>query len=201
MKKLIILYLLLLGYGGLGAQSKNKISFYNSGEINFGNYVGGNLNANILFNKSLALQIGFSGNRRKSPAQPYNYKIDESWDVLNLSRFKNKHDYFGGFHVLMGKIFWLNETNSSRLNLLGGLGFTKIIEYSNWVLQPDGSGSGGSNYTYDIIKYNKVSVVFNPRIEFTGKKFFGTSISLLLQANPKRALMGIQFGVMIGDLK
>jgi hypothetical protein len=201
MKKLTIVYLLLLVYSGLGAQA-NKSSFYLSSDFNFGNYVGGNFNANLLFNEGLSLQIGYSGNTRKCPTQPSNYRVAKLVEILTLGHSRNTYNYFSGGQVLIGKIFWLNETNTTRLNLLGGLGFTQISEPTNWVWKGDiGISDVGSNYSYDINQYNQVSVVLNPKFEFTGKKFFGTSISLMLQANPKRTLFGIGFGTMIGDLR
>ena len=132
MKKLIIACLLLMVYGDLDAQ-ENKSSFYLSNGYDFGNYVGANFNANLLFNERLSLQIGYSGNIRKSPTQPPDYKISKLGEFLTLGLARNVYNSFSGVQVLLGKTFWLNEANTTRLNLLGGLGFTQISEPTNWV--------------------------------------------------------------------
>ena len=57
------------------------------------------------------------------------------------------------------------------------------------------------NYTWNYKKYNTLSLIINPKIEFPFTRFYGLTISPMLQINKDRTYFGIGIGHMIGLLR
>ncbi|WP_242082872.1 hypothetical protein [Aestuariivivens sediminis] len=57
------------------------------------------------------------------------------------------------------------------------------------------------NYTWDYKKHNAVSLIINPKIEFAFTRFYGLTISPMLQINKDRTYFGVGIGQMIGLLR
>ena len=107
-------------------------------------------------------------------------------------------DYFNSFQIGFGKLYNigkienLDENGIVRANISFGLGITSLKERVNWRL---------NNNSY-YISYEKnistISLIINPKIEFPFKKFFGLTISPMIQINKYRTYFGIGIGQMIG---
>ena len=63
------------------------------------------------------------------------------------------------------------------------------------------SGFLTENYTWIYNKYNTVNLIINPKIEFPFTRYFGLTISPMLQINKDRTYFGIGIGQMIGLLR
>ncbi len=57
------------------------------------------------------------------------------------------------------------------------------------------------NYTWDNHKYDTVSLMINPKIKFPFTRYYGFTISPMLQITKDRAYFGIGIGQMIGFVK
>ena len=57
------------------------------------------------------------------------------------------------------------------------------------------------NYTWNYKTHNTLSLIINPKIEFPFTRFYGLTISPMLQINKDRTYVGIGIGQMIGLLR
>lgn len=198
MKQNFILACLFLGFNTVNAQFAREHAIYHSAEISGGNYLGVNVNANYVLRESYSFKIGYSGFIRRPRAAPENY----SSGLVGLLSFgfANPYDQMQNIQLMAGKVYKLNPKGSIRANLSMGLGFTIIKEPSNW--EPVETGSFmGQNYTYDYRRYNTLSLLLNPKIEFPFTRFYGLSFSPLLVINKDRTYFGLGIGQMIGLLR
>lgn len=97
-------------------------------------------------------------------------------------------------------MYELNKSKTIRANLSFGLGLTTIKESNNWVLNNATTTYEGYQ-SFDTVKYNTISLIINPKIEFPFTRFYGLTISPMLQINKDRTYISIGIGQMIGLLK
>lgn len=197
MKQKITILIILISINLSYAQFDKKNAIYSTGELNLGNYIGIDINLNYIFKEEYAIKIGYTGNIRKPNSQPENY----SSGLTGLFTFglTNPYDQFENYQIGFGKIYNLNKSGTIRANLSLGLGYTTIKEPENWQLIDDAFLT--ENYTWNYNKYNTLSLIINPKIEFPFTRFYGLTISPMLQINNKRTYFGIGFGQMIGLLR
>lgn len=105
----------------------------------------------------------------------------------------------GSVEFLAGRIVKPNPNGTTRWNLSGGLGYTRVTKYVNWT-RVDGY-SIGRNYTYDTVDKGTVSLILSPKVEFPFTQIFGLTISLNLQVNTETVYVGVGFGAMLGLLR
>lgn len=197
MKKLILILLVTISYNHANAQFSENHAIYGSGEINFGNYFGIDLNVNYVYQEKYSLQLGITGNLRAGKSRPEDYRSGLAQAMfLGLA---NPYDQLDTYKISVGKIYKLNEKGSIRANLLFGIGITSIREPYNW--QRRDGGWLGENYSWDYHRYNTVSLIINPKIEFPFTKFYGLTLSPMLQINKDRTYVGIGIGHMAGRLR
>lgn len=186
-KKAIIVLVLFIGFTKLQAQFLKDMAVYATGVLEIGNYFGGNLNANYIHHNDYSLSLGISGYSRtaqnipKELAEHYYYAPNEVVSSL---------------HLLGGKIFKFKKSGKTRLNLLGGFGYSSLSKYSDWV-QSERNGE----YGYDRSVTSTVSFVLNPRIEFPFTKMFGLMISPSFSINKHTTVIGIGAGMMFGKTR
>ena len=116
-----------------------------------------------------------------------------------MSDLDSPYDQFENYQIGLGKIYDLNENGTIRINLSIGIGYTTIREPENW--QTNYNVLLSDNYTWNYKKRNTVSLIINPKIEFPFTKFYGLTISPMVQLNTDRIYYGIGIGQMIGLLK
>lgn len=196
MKKTILLFALLLAFTNVKAQLGEEHAVYSTTEFILGNYLGINLNLNYVYQEKYSVQAGYSGNVRLSRSRPEDYHSGIGGLIsLGLS---NPYDVLENYQVNLGKIYPLNNNGTIRLNLLAGVGLTTIREPANW--EPF-TAVLGSNYTFAYEKYRTLSLIINPKIEFPLTRFFGLTVSPLIQLSKNRSFYGIGFGDMLGLLR
>jgi hypothetical protein len=165
--------------------------------LNFGNYIGIDFNLNYVYQELYALKIGYSGNVSPASSIPDDYSPGFiGFLVLGLG---GPFDYLSNYQITVGKIYKMNEKGTIRANISVGLGYTTINEPTNY--QGTGDGIIGSNYTWDRYKYNTVSLIINPKIEFPSTIVFGPTITGMIQINKDRVFYGIGIGFMLGLLR
>ncbi|NHN27772.1 hypothetical protein FIA58_018995 [Flavobacterium jejuense] len=197
MKNIFVMALLLLTSQLITAQEN---TYYLTSEYNIGNYLGVDLNLNYVFKNKYALKVGFSGNIRKPKSQPDNY----SSGLNGLFSFTtaNPYDHFLNYKIDFGRIYALNKKGTIRANIAFGLGYTVIKEPTNWQsVESDSWVNLAENYTYTYYSYSTMSLTINPKIEFPLTRFFGFSVSPMIQLNKDRTYFGIGIGTMFGKLK
>ena len=103
------------------------------------------------------------------------------------------------FQASFGRVFYLNEKQTVRANISIGLGYTIITEPESWKKISPAFFVG--NYNYEYKSHSAVSLIVNPKFEFPLTRFYGLTLSPMLQINKDRAYYGIGIGQMLGRLK
>lgn len=197
MKRIITTLIFSISINLTFAQFDENNVIYSSGEVNFGNYVGIDMNLNYVYKEKYSFKIGYTGNLRKPISLPENY----SPGLIGIFYFWliNPYDKFENYQIGLGRTYILNEKGTIGANLSFGLGYTTIREPENWEFIKDANFV--ENYTWNYRMYNTVSLIINPKIEFPFTRYYGFTISPMLQINKDRTYFGIGIGHMIGLLR
>ena len=192
-KYILILFFISIQFTNAQVTKNNKL--YASSELSIGNYLGVDVNLNMITKKNYIFKVGFNGNFRSSRSTPSDYV-----DIVDPTLFAGPRDYFNSFQIGFGKLYNigkienLDENGIVRANISFGLGITTLKERVNWRL----NNNSFLYYISDGKRYSTISLIINPKIEFPFKKFFGLTISPMIQINKYRTYFGIGIGQMIG---
>ena len=193
----IIILLFIISVTFVNAQFKENNALYTSGELNLGNYIGVDINLNYIYKENYSFKIGYTGNIRKPKSQPEDYSSGLTGVLLFGAA--NPYDQLENYQIGVGKIYKLNPSGTIRANISLGLGYTIIKEPENWVRI--NNGFLAENYTWNYNRYSTFSLILNPKIEFPFSRFYGLTLSPLVQINKDRTYIGIGVGQMIGLLR
>ncbi|MGB7785385.1 MAG: hypothetical protein WBL27_04720, partial [Salinimicrobium sp.] len=197
MKKIFTLLLFISGINAAHAQFYGSHPIYTTAEINFGNYIGIDIDLNYLLEEKYTFKIGYTGNVRPAVSRPDDYTA--GMKGILFYGFGNPYDQLHNFHIGAGKILKINKRGTIRANLIVGLGFMTIREPVNW--EKNDNTFLSESYRWDYKKYNTLSLVFNPKIEFPFTRFYGLTLSPLLQISKDRTFVGVGIGQMLGRLR
>ena len=197
MKRILTLLIFSISSNIANAQFDENNAIYSTGELNLGNYIGVDINLNYVYKEEYSFKIGYSGNIRKPKSQPEDYTTGLT-GILLLG-LANPYDQLENYQIGIGKIYKINQSGTIRLNASIGLGNTIVREPENW--ERINNGFFAENYTWDYNKYNTVSLIINPKIELPFSRFYGLTVSPMLQINKDRTYFGIGIGQMIGLLR
>lgn len=197
MKRTLLLFLCITGMHAAEAQFAEHHAIYGTSELNLGNYSGLDFGLNYVFEESYSFKIGYSANFRQPKTQPRDYSsgLVGVW----LYGTSNPYDQIKNFQITVGKIVQLNESGTIRVNLSMGLGSTTIKEPENW--EKIQSNYITENYNWEYGKYNTISLIINPKIEFPFSRFYGLTVSPMVQISKERTYFGLGLGQMIGLLR
>ncbi|MBK8627435.1 MAG: hypothetical protein IPN86_18270 [Saprospiraceae bacterium] len=201
MKQIITIILFSISFISAYAQKDDSHNYrtYLSTDINLGNYLGLDLNLNVVYKEKFSIKMGYTGNSRKALSTPDDF-------IKGFNNFFYPKDKLRDFHFGLGKIYSLNKTGA-RLNATISIGTAIIIEPKSWKkLDPVGwpfifNDLGASNYDYLNKKYYEWSITLNPKIEFPFRRFYGITISPMVQISKTRTYYGLGIGQMIGEVK
>ncbi len=196
MKHILIILILFICENEVNAQFGQNHAIYLSSELSLGNYFGIDENLNYVYKEKYSLKVGLSGHFRKPKSQPEDY----SGGLLSLFSFGmiNPFDQLLTYQIAFGRIFLLNKSETIRLNAAIGIGYTTIAEPQNWNRV---TGFIAPNYGWEYKKYQRVSLIINPKIEFPVTRIVGLTVSPMIHVNTKRTYFGIGIGSMLGLLK
>lgn len=197
MKRIITILIFSISINFANAQFTENNAIYQTGEFNLGNYIGVDFNYNYVYKEKYSFKVGYTGNIRKPKSQPDNYTSGLT-AIFSLG-LSNPFDQNENYQIGFGKIYKLNASGTIRANLSVGLGYTIIREPENW--QMINAPLLAENYTWNYKKLNTVSLIINPKMEFPFTRYFGLTISPMLQINKYRTYFGIGVGQMIGLLR
>jgi hypothetical protein len=107
-------------------------------------------------------------------------------------------DNFSSIHLDFGIIKKLNEAGTARINLSLGLGFVTTKEPVNWQHTDDFMTE---NYTWDYETGHAISFVVNPKFEFPFSRYWGLSISPMLQVYDGGVFFVVGVGHIFGLLR
>ncbi len=198
-RKILIITIIFFSFNFANAQYAGNNAIYATGELNFGNYFGTDLNLNYILKGKYSFKVGYTGNFRKAKSQPKDF----SSGITGILIFglNSPADLFENFGAAIGRIYKINQKGTIRANISLGAGYTIYTEPENWEKINNKIISIKKNYSYDNMKHKTLSLIVNPKIEFPVSRYFGFTISPMLQINKNRAYYGIGLGSMIGLLR
>lgn len=202
MKQLLLLLFFFAVAITASAQFAENNAIYLSGELGGGNYFNGDLSLNYVYKEDYSLKIGLSGNLRKPVSQPDDY-FSGLVKTVFMFGLANPKDQLETYSISLGKIVNLNKSKNIRANLMFGVGYTTITEPENWK-KVEGNILDGlvvDNYTWDYGESHGISFIINPKIEFPFTRFWGLTVSPIVQFSKDRTYFGIGIGSMIGLLR
>lgn len=196
MKSALILLLLFFGLSAVHSQNTSTHAYYLSSELHLINFFGGEIALNYIHNEKTSARIAYSGVVTGAQSEPQDFSSGLIGSLfLGLADPK---DQMGTFHLGIGRIVPLNRKATTRFNFNLGLGLSTLQVPHNW--EPLKGGTG-LNYSWDTKKYNTLSLIINPILEFPITRFIGFNLSPLLLINKDRTYVGIGIGTMLGKLR
>lgn len=192
---LVVLFFFSINFGHAQFYERNAI--YSAGELNIGNYIGIDLSLNYVLAEKYSFKIGYTGSIRQPTSQPADYT--SGMKGILFFGMANPYDQLANYQLGVGRIVNFNKKGTIRANLSVGLGYASIREPGNW--ERTDSGFLVENYNWDYSKYNTISLIINPKIEFPFTRFYGITVSPMLQLNKDRTYFGIGIGQMLGFLR
>lgn len=192
------LFLFLLLSFPLAAQESERTNFfYMTNHLNVGNYVGWELGVNYVHRQKTTYRFSYIGNIRPAHSTP----DDFSAGLLRGLAFGLAHpwDRFRTYQLGVGRLLPLNRSGSLRINFTLGLGYSIIREPRNW--RREGNHLITGNYTWDRHKYNTMSLIINPSLEFPFTRSYGISLTPILQLSKHTNYIGVGIGHMIGPIR
>lgn len=198
-----LLFLSLLGAFFAQAQHQTRHAVYGSGQLATGNYYGLDLSANYVLDEQHVFQFTFGLYQRRAHSIPIDYN-GAGFSIIPKWWPEGPFDLMRNMQLTYGRMYLLEESGKLRAILSGGLALTRLTEPGNWRDYDGPSGGFGGqflpqpNWDYDYLLNNRISLVFNPRIEFAFARFYGFTLSPLIVINRERTLINVGVGHVIG---
>ncbi len=196
MKRSALILLLAWGAASVNAQFGEKNAIYGANEFNMGGYAGVDISFNYVYDTRLAVRIGFSGNTRIAKTLPSDYSPGVV-GILTLGA-NTPRDNFQSIHLNFGYIQKLSSSGIARVNLSIGLGYAMTKVPYNWQ-KIDGFLT--ENYTWDYRRDHSMSFVLNPKFEFPFSRYWGLSISPMVEFYKGGTFFVVGIGHIFGLLR
>lgn len=196
MKQTISVLLLALAAGSVSAQFGEKNAIYMGNDLNVGGYFGADISLNYVRNEKFSAGFGFNTNGRIAKSIPSDYSPGLI-GILTLG-MNTPGDRFRSVRLTCGYIASLNQKGTARVNLSAGLGYVMTRVPVNWQkVEP----FMGPNYTWDYQNDHAVSFVLNPRFEFPFTRYWGLSISPMIEFYEGGTFFVVGVGHIFGLLR
>lgn len=196
MKRALIILLLVSGAADVNAQFDEKHAIYVGNEFNIGGYAGIDLSLNYVYDTKFAFRIGFDTNTRIARSIPSDYSPGVV-GILTLGA-NTPRDNFQSIHFTFGYIQKLSESGTTRLNLSFGLGYARTRVPVNWQ-KTDTFIS--ENYTWDYEHNNSIGFILNPKFEFPFSRYYGLTISPMLEIYDGGTFFAVGIGHIFGFIR
>lgn len=168
--------------------SQEKHFLYTSGDVIMGNQASGQISLNYVYNKKYTVNIGYAASTKSDAVLPNNIlksatELTPSYSTLPFSNSEN-------IHLLVGRVFNLNQNGTFRLLLQGGPGL-----YSS--RNPMFSVKSNT-YDYEMQTEKSLCLVLNPKVELPLCCTIGISAGPMVMLNGQEQYIGAGIGIMYG---
>ncbi len=146
----------------------------------------------MITKKDYTIKVGFIWTVRDDPALPndfYKFNNDDFWDGFWLD-YEKSYNY----NLSFGKMIYINNDRSLRLNLSAGLGFTETFFYKDFKLV-------NGHYDYVRSRNSTISLIINPKIEVPFINILGLTFSPILVINKRNVYFGFGVGGILGLIR
>ncbi|NOR73944.1 MAG: hypothetical protein GQ525_02170 [Draconibacterium sp.] len=182
------------------AQWSNKYNYskkhylYTTGDVVIGNYKGGDLGINYIYNNEYSITFGFSATSKESASFPSHFLKSTENEIP--ANFNIPNENLENFHFMIGRVFNLDSKERVRIILQGGPGISTIKEPIFGDISDGNLYNPNNNIGFQ--KKKKLSLIINPKIEFPIAYLVGFSIGPMLIHNDEKTFFGIGIGFMYG---
>jgi len=201
MKQLAIAFYILIGSVMANAQILKKNSFYLDAGATVGNYIGGDLSTNYIYNQKISFQLSYSHFERKDPSRPDDFTGGLS-SIASLGKSTPK-DKLKSFSILGGYILPYKGSDKGRWNLRAGLAYSEYKEAFDYHII-NGSVEEEfliGNYSYKNRYSEMVSLVLKPELEIAFSKYVGMGLAAFIVLNEKTTVFGLGINLKLGAVK
>jgi len=101
-KYILILFFISIQFTNAQVTKNNKL--YASSELSIGNYLGVDVNLNMITKKNYIFKVGFNGNFRASKSTPSDYV-----DIVDPVLLEGPRDYLNRFQAGFGKLYKIGK--------------------------------------------------------------------------------------------
>ncbi len=201
MKRIVLLIIGVLMLTSVYAQWSNKFSvrkaekhfLYGTGDVMVGNYNGGNIGMNYIYNSKYLVNFGFSVSS-KSAGNQFAEQLKSA--EINPNSINMPDENLENFHLMIGRVFKLSPNNNIRVVLQGGPGVSAIREPVFTTI--NNNETVFSDYHIGFRKRQQVSLILNPKIEFPVTCVLGFSVGPMVIVNDERTFFGVSIGFLYG---
>ncbi|QIA07395.1 hypothetical protein [Draconibacterium halophilum] len=199
MKTLLIITVFSLISLGTYAQWSNKSAvpkthnLYSSGEYVVGKQQAGNIGLNYTYNNKYTISVGYTASFKSTVTPSAEFlKSGINLTPINSSEpFENTEN----LHMMVGRIFDLNQKRSIRIIVQGGPGISTFREPEFNLIR------SGNQYNFETKTAKKLSLVLNPKIEIPLYSSVGCSVGPMLVVNSNQTYIGAGIGIMYGLIR
>lgn len=170
--------------------STTKHNLYSTGEYVVGGEQAGKIGMSYTYNNKYILSVGYSATFKSTvtPSDNFLKSATPLTPVTSAEPFENSEN----LHMMLGRIFNLNEKKNLRVVLQAGPGITTFRE-------PEFAMVNASNqYNFETKTSKKLSLVLNPKIEIPLHSTVGCSVGPMVLVNSNQTYIGAGIGIMYG---
>ncbi len=166
----------------------NKLFIYGELGIGIGNFSGGKLAVNTIFDKNI-ITAAFWPDFRRSPECPSDYT------ALFGNSVSQTMTTFG---LMYGRVLYTHN-NAVRYTFKGGIGAGRVVSPTNFVRQYN--LWLGPNYHFERREENSVSLILNPSVELPYSRGFGFNFGLYGNINLINPSVAAEANMVFGYLR
>lgn len=151
-----------------------------------GNHTSQEVSLNLIFDNDIIIN-GFWKKFKKRKS----WEVNSNWIGRLFSNVPNEElEIFG---IGIGKAFYLNEIETVRFNLTGGIGYSIFLnpQYDEFM--------NSGEVIYD--KFESFALKLTPRIDFPFSRYYGLYFDGSVTVTQKRTFLGFSVGHIIGALR
>ncbi len=170
-----------------------KHYLYSTGEYVVGEKQAGNIGLSYNYNNKYTLSLGYSATFKSFVSPPDAFL--KSGTNLTLANPDKPFENTESLHLMVGRIFDLNEKGNLRVVLQGGPGIATSRE-PEFNLTPS-----GDQYYFETKASKKMSLVLNPKIEMPLFYSVGCSVGPMIVLDSNQTYIGAGIGIIYGLIK
>ncbi len=199
MKRIVLLIIGVLMLTVVKAQwsNKDKIHYakkhflYGTGNVMLGNYNGGDVAMNYIYNGTYSVNFGFSVSSKSISTQFA--ETLKSANISPIDNLKTPEENLENFHLMLGRVIKLSPKKDTRIIIQAGPGVSTIREpvFKN-------NEAGFPNSQIGFRRRQQVSLIINPKIEFPVTYILGFSVGPMFIVNDERHFLGVSVGFLYG---
>ncbi|WP_319501433.1 hypothetical protein [uncultured Draconibacterium sp.] len=167
-----------------------KHNLYSLGEYVVGDEQAGKIGMSYTYNNKYIVSVGYSATFKSTvtPSDNFLKSATNITPATSAEPFENSEN----LHMMVGRIFKLNDKNNLRVVLQAGPGIATFREPEFALV------NSNSQYNFETKTTKKLSLVLNPKFEMPLHSTVGCSVGPMVVVNSNQTYIGAGIGIMYG---